>query len=344
MQYSGATSADRANLWRKINSTLILRMEDKAWFVAEDRAFRRAVYSGDQETVQRLGAELTTRLREEGIADRLDVLHADGTLAFSSQPAVFQSSVIAPQTGARGNGEARARTRRGQRSGAERGPRPGHPPRRTPRSCRNRRHGRLRDEHRRGDTRNGAGDPVVGSDRESPRPHARRCLGCPVGEPRQAHRRERGRHGADGGNRQSRVLRGGPAAGGRARQPGGAPHQRKGRDRSRAQAGAGESDHRQRGARLPDTGARRSRLLHGPLLRAPDRRGGRPERLVTRRSRCPDRRCRRTGRSRPDCGGRQCISGQSGRVRQIPSFPRASATASGALHPAGNDSARRHAR
>ena len=97
MQYSGATSADRSNLWRKINSTLILRMEDKAWFVAEDRAFRRAVYAGDQETIQRLGAELTTRLRDEGIADRLDVLHADGTLAFSSQPAVFQSSVIAPR-------------------------------------------------------------------------------------------------------------------------------------------------------------------------------------------------------------------------------------------------------
>ena len=110
VQYSGATSADRSNLWRKVNGTLILRMEDKAWFVAEDRALRRAVHAGDQEAIQRLGAELTARLRDEGIADRLDVLHADGSLAFSSQPAVFQSSVIAPRR-AREAMEQRVRVR-----------------------------------------------------------------------------------------------------------------------------------------------------------------------------------------------------------------------------------------
>ena len=95
VQYSGATTADRSNLWRKIGSGLLLRMEDKAWIAAEDEAFRGAVHAGDQEAVQRLGAEIAERLRDEGIADRLDVLYADGTLAFSSQAAVFQSSVIA---------------------------------------------------------------------------------------------------------------------------------------------------------------------------------------------------------------------------------------------------------
>ena len=95
VQYSGATTADRSNLWRKIGSSLILRMEDKAWIAAEDEDFRRAVHAGDQEAVQRLGAEITGRLRDEGVADRLDVLYADGTLAFSSRAAVFQSSVLA---------------------------------------------------------------------------------------------------------------------------------------------------------------------------------------------------------------------------------------------------------
>ena len=95
LQYTGATTTDRANLWRKINASLILRMEDKAWIAAEDDTLRAAVYTGDQDAVQRLGATVTARLRDEGIADRFDVLYADGKLAFSSQPAVFQSSIIA---------------------------------------------------------------------------------------------------------------------------------------------------------------------------------------------------------------------------------------------------------
>ena len=94
VQYTDATTTDRSNLWQKINSSLILRMEDKAWIAAEDEAFRRAVYTGDQDAVQRLGAIITARLRDQGIADRFDALYADGTLAYSSQSAVFQSSVI----------------------------------------------------------------------------------------------------------------------------------------------------------------------------------------------------------------------------------------------------------
>ena len=95
VQYSGATTTDRSNLWRKINSSLILKMEDKAWIAAEDEEFRRAVYTGDQSAIQRFGTAIATRLRDQGIADRFDVLHADGSLAYSSQPAVFQSSIIA---------------------------------------------------------------------------------------------------------------------------------------------------------------------------------------------------------------------------------------------------------
>ena len=94
-QYSGATITDRSTLWSKINASLVQRMEDKAWIGAEDEAFRGAVYTGDQEAVQRLGAAIIKRLRDQGIADRLDVLYADGSLAYSSQSALFQSPVIA---------------------------------------------------------------------------------------------------------------------------------------------------------------------------------------------------------------------------------------------------------
>ena len=94
-QYSGATIADRSTLWRKISSSLVQRMEDKAWIAAEHEAFRRAVYIGDQQAVQRLGAGIAAQIRDQGIADRFDVLYADGSLAYSSQSALFQSSVIA---------------------------------------------------------------------------------------------------------------------------------------------------------------------------------------------------------------------------------------------------------
>ena len=95
VQYSGATITDRSTLWRKISSSLIQRMDDKAWIAADDVTFLRAVYTGDQEAIQHVGAIITTRLRDQGIADRFDVLYADGSLAYSSQSGLFQSSVIA---------------------------------------------------------------------------------------------------------------------------------------------------------------------------------------------------------------------------------------------------------
>ena len=41
------------------------------------------------------GAAIIKQLRDQGIADRLDTLYADGSLAYSSQPALLQSPVIA---------------------------------------------------------------------------------------------------------------------------------------------------------------------------------------------------------------------------------------------------------
>ena len=93
-QYTGAMLTDRATLWRKTVNSLIQNMEDKAWIAAENEAFRRAIYTGDHEAVQRLGADIAAQLREQGLADRFDVLYTDGTLAYSSHSAVFQSPIV----------------------------------------------------------------------------------------------------------------------------------------------------------------------------------------------------------------------------------------------------------
>ena len=93
-QYTGAMLTDRSTLWRKTINGLIQHMEDKAWIVAENEAFRGAVYAGDHEAVRRIGADIAGQLREQGIADRFDVLYADGSLAYSSHSAVFQSPIV----------------------------------------------------------------------------------------------------------------------------------------------------------------------------------------------------------------------------------------------------------
>ena len=94
-QYSGVTITDRSTLWDKINTSLIQRMEDKAWIAAENKAFLRALYNADQDAVQRLGATIVEQLRDQGIADRFDVLYADGSLAYSSRSVLFQTPIIA---------------------------------------------------------------------------------------------------------------------------------------------------------------------------------------------------------------------------------------------------------
>ena len=93
-QYTDIILTDRSTLWRKTIDSLIQHMEDKAWIAAENEAFRRAVYTGDQEAVRRIGADIAAQLREQGLADRFDVLYADGSLAYSSLSAVFQNPIV----------------------------------------------------------------------------------------------------------------------------------------------------------------------------------------------------------------------------------------------------------
>ena len=96
MQYSSATIADRATLWQKIGNGLFLHMRDKAWIAANNEALLLAIYTHDHEAIQRVGIDISAQLRNQGFADRFDVLYADGSLAYSSQPGVFQSQIVAP--------------------------------------------------------------------------------------------------------------------------------------------------------------------------------------------------------------------------------------------------------
>ncbi len=93
-QFVGATVADRSTLWRKINASLVLRMADKTWIAAEDESFLKAVYTGDQIEIQRLGAIIAEQLRDQNLAHRFDVLNADGSLAYSSRSDVFQTPIV----------------------------------------------------------------------------------------------------------------------------------------------------------------------------------------------------------------------------------------------------------
>ena len=95
-QFSGSLLVDRTTLWRQIRSNLVARMRDKAWLVGENAELAEAVSSDDHETVQRLAAGVAATLREQKIADRLDIVRSDGSLAYSSRSALLQSPIISP--------------------------------------------------------------------------------------------------------------------------------------------------------------------------------------------------------------------------------------------------------
>ncbi|MGI9311709.1 MAG: SpoIIE family protein phosphatase [bacterium] len=94
-QYSDGIISDQSTLWKKINDNLVQRMEDKAWIVTENEAFHKAMEDGDQQRVQQLGAEIAAEIENQGIAGRFDAVYVDGSLAYSSVPSLFQSSIIA---------------------------------------------------------------------------------------------------------------------------------------------------------------------------------------------------------------------------------------------------------
>ncbi len=94
IEYAKATIFDQQNLWDKVKGELIQRMTDGKALVEANVPFINALESGDSESIRTFGIEIAAKIMQGGIADRFDAIFSDGTIAYSSHPAIFQSSVI----------------------------------------------------------------------------------------------------------------------------------------------------------------------------------------------------------------------------------------------------------
>ena len=94
LQYSNEIIADQSKLWNQVNEEFIERMEDQAWLMSENRSLVNALVDGNNEELQRIGNQISEKLRNEEVADRFDLIYPDGTLAYSSHSGVFQSPII----------------------------------------------------------------------------------------------------------------------------------------------------------------------------------------------------------------------------------------------------------
>ncbi len=94
IEYAKATIFDQQNLWEKVKVGLIQQMADGVPIARDNQAFVDAMQDNDNEAIRFHATRIADQIAGEGIASRFDVIRTDGTLAYSSHPAVFQSSVI----------------------------------------------------------------------------------------------------------------------------------------------------------------------------------------------------------------------------------------------------------
>ena len=93
-QYSEASISDQSNLWSKIVEEHVEGMEDFAHLITENHGLALALAEADSLALQHIGGEILQDLKFNGVADRFDVVFADGALAYSSHIGVFQSSIV----------------------------------------------------------------------------------------------------------------------------------------------------------------------------------------------------------------------------------------------------------
>ena len=94
-QYSGEIISDRSTVWDRVLDKLMQRMSSNFNVIEEYPDLPAAIARSDSAAIRRDAGAIVERLRDEGIADRLDIMSADGSLAYSSLSGVFQSSVVA---------------------------------------------------------------------------------------------------------------------------------------------------------------------------------------------------------------------------------------------------------
>ena len=95
-QFSEKVVADQRALWDNTINHLVNRMDEHQAMASENPQLAVSVARDERATVQRLGARLSSNLKAQGIADRLDILNQEGALLYSSLPSVFQTPIISP--------------------------------------------------------------------------------------------------------------------------------------------------------------------------------------------------------------------------------------------------------
>ena len=96
-QFSNEILADQSNLWSKIKDEFIDDMEDSAWILRDNRELPSAIENQNYETIQLIGRQVVGQLKNERVADRLDILDLNGNLVYSSLSGVFQSPIISEE-------------------------------------------------------------------------------------------------------------------------------------------------------------------------------------------------------------------------------------------------------
>ncbi len=93
-RYSNQIIADQLILWNKIKDGLIDDMENVSWIFAENQPLIEALEANDTAGIQRIGTQLKNQFARDPSVDRIDIIFPDGTLAYSSHTAVFQSALV----------------------------------------------------------------------------------------------------------------------------------------------------------------------------------------------------------------------------------------------------------
>ena len=96
-QYSGEIISDRSTVWDRVIEQSAQRMMSNFDVVDEYPELATALARSDHAAIQVHAGDMLERLREGGVADRLDIVSADGTLAYSSLSGVFQSAVVSSE-------------------------------------------------------------------------------------------------------------------------------------------------------------------------------------------------------------------------------------------------------
>ena len=107
-QYSKELIADQSNLWSKITDEFIDQMEDMAWLVQDNRELLTALENNNVQAIRRIGLQTIAQLKNQLVADRLDVLDHEGNLIYSSHTSVFQSPIISEEVAKEAIGQNRS--------------------------------------------------------------------------------------------------------------------------------------------------------------------------------------------------------------------------------------------